>query len=249
MGWALIAISVLGLRRMSHRGGHRGHHWFWIIGCIICVGAALHYWILPRRHAGAQRPPRPIGMGSRLFSWVHPYMHWSMLAYWGWVGAGLVLGTALWYCLRHPASPSSAPFRRSVRRGADPVALLRSMTPEGFESSMARLMTQMGYRGAHRVGGAGDLGVDIEATDAYGRHCIAQCKRYGEQHRVGSPEMQLFIGMAYTHHQVPRGCALYFTTAEFTEPALRLAQQHGIVAIGAADLRQLLSQAPLTAAA
>lgn len=115
------------------------------------------------------------------------------------------------------------------------------LSPTEFEQAVSDMLTELGYRGAHRIGGSGDLGVDVECYDERGQKVIAQCKRYNPSHRVGTPEIQLFIGMAYTHHCVAPGCALYFTTASFSGPAVTLAAQHQIALIDGEGLNRIVS--------
>jgi len=42
------------------------------------------------------------------------------------------------------------------------------LTPQAFELAVCDLLRDMGFRGIRRVGGAGDLGVDITARDVFG---------------------------------------------------------------------------------
>ncbi|MGW9067990.1 restriction endonuclease [Streptomyces yangpuensis] len=68
---------------------------------------------------------------------------------------------------------------------------LAAMSATGFEQACAELLVRDGFRSARRVGGAGDLGVDVTARDHDGRLLIVQCKHY--QKPVGSGDMQKFI--------------------------------------------------------
>lgn len=118
---------------------------------------------------------------------------------------------------------------------------LHQLSPGEFEQAVGHILSRIGYHDVHTIGGSGDLGVDVGCIDSDGNRVIAQCKRYAPGHKVGSPEIQLFIGMAYTHHCVAPGCALYFTTATFTQPAIALAKQHNIRLIDGAGLERLLA--------
>lgn len=133
-------------------------------------------------------------------------------------------------------------------RSARTVNELYKLSPTEFETAVATLLQNLGYSNTHRVGGSGDLSVDVEGTDANGQKIIAQCKRYAPQHHVGSPEIQQFIGMAYTHHCVAPGNALYFTTASYSAPAIALAAQHHIVLVDGRGLENLLQNRQLQAA-
>ena len=97
---------------------------------------------------------------------------------------------------------------------------LLALSPEEFEFAVGDLFRARGYEDIHRVGGSGDLGVDLVGRDPDGLAVIVQCKRYGRDKRVGSPTIQGFIGMA-VHHRAERG--LVVTTSSYTEPAIRLA--------------------------
>lgn len=103
---------------------------------------------------------------------------------------------------------------------------LLALTPAQFEVEIGRLLRDLGYRDVVRVGRAGDLGADLRCRDQKGRTVVVQCKRYGPGRRVGSPDVQAFIGMMSVHHQAD--CGIFVTTAEFTVPATELARRHNI---------------------
>lgn len=134
-------------------------------------------------------------------------------------------------------------LKADIRRYRSPQApptslpLYLSLTPTGFEYAVARLLAQAGYRDVGVTGGAGDLAADITAVDPNGRSAIVQCKRYAVSHKVGSREVQQFIGMAVTHHRAER--MLYVTTSQFTDPARRLGEQHGVVLFDGSGLLRL----------
>lgn len=114
-----------------------------------------------------------------------------------------------------------------------------SLTPAQFEQLVAQMLVQQGYTNVQVCGGAGDLGADVTAQlPDSGGLAVAQCKRYAPDHKVGSPEIQQFIGMVYTHHGAQQ--AIYVSTGGFTEPAIELAHQHGIELVDAARLQRLL---------
>lgn len=114
---------------------------------------------------------------------------------------------------------------------------LLALSPAGFEAAVAELLRDSGYRSARQVGGSGDLAADIVGRDEEGRSVVVQCKRYKPGHRVGSPDLQQFIGMIHVHHRAERG--VYVTTSEFTAPARSLARKHGIELIDGASLTTL----------
>jgi restriction system protein len=103
---------------------------------------------------------------------------------------------------------------------------LLMLTATEFEEAIAQSLRDHGYRHVSRRGGPGDLGVDITCIDPNGERLAIQCKRYAPGNLVGSRELQLFIGMIHTEHDVDRG--VYVTTSGFTAPARELALRHNI---------------------
>ncbi len=55
--------------------------------------------------------------------------------------------------------------------------------------------------------------------------------------RVGSREVQTFIGMMHVHHQAERG--IFVTTSTLTAPAARLAAEHKLEVIDGPALARL----------
>jgi restriction system protein len=115
-----------------------------------------------------------------------------------------------------------------ARRDRTLDGLLR-LSPSDFEIAVARLMRRNGYRDVSVVGGSGDLAADIVARTKRGQDVVVQCKRKAHGQRVGSSEMQKFIGMVSVHHGADHG--IFVTTSDYTLPAVELAQQHGILLI------------------
>lgn len=116
---------------------------------------------------------------------------------------------------------------------------LLALTPTEFERAVAHLLQDLGYREVRHSGGPGDLAADITCRDARGRSVIVQCKRYAPGARVGSRDIQSFIGMLSVHHGADRG--IFVTTSEFTPPAAKLARQHDVELIDAARLKELVA--------
>lgn len=115
---------------------------------------------------------------------------------------------------------------------------LLALTPTEFERAVVHLLQDLGYREVRHSGGPGDLAADITCRDARGRSVIVQCKRYAPGARVGSRDIQSFIGMLSVHHGADRG--IFVTTSEFTPPAANLARQHDVELIDAARLKALV---------
>ncbi|MEU6449719.1 restriction endonuclease [Streptomyces sp. NPDC046979] len=111
---------------------------------------------------------------------------------------------------------------------------LAAMSATGFEQACADLLTRDGFLRPVRVGGAGDLGVDVSARDGEGRLLILQCKQY--QNPVGSGHVQKFNGTARPHHgaDIPVMVALN----GFTQPAVDFAQHHRLILVGRSELKK-----------
>jgi restriction system protein len=129
---------------------------------------------------------------------------------------------------------------------AQTMAELLALTPTQFEQAVAQLLGDLGYHQVKHIGGSGDLAADIVCRDAEGRSVVVQCKRYGPAHRVGSPEIQKFIGMVTVHHHADHG--LFVTTSSYTQPALALGKQHGVELIDGATLVKQLQDVRRNAA-
>ncbi|WP_078954969.1 restriction endonuclease [Streptomyces griseus] len=106
--------------------------------------------------------------------------------------------------------------------------------PDGFEHTIAALCARDGCSPVEVVGGAGDLGADVIATTPAGMRVVLQCKQYGEDHRVGSPDLQRFGGTCYAVHDAD--VAVLVTTSSFTDPALEYAAACGIVCVDGTEL-------------
>lgn len=114
------------------------------------------------------------------------------------------------------------------------------LTPTQFELAMGELLETLGYSHVHHTGGGGDLAADLKCITPQGQQAVVQCKRYAPGNRIGSPEIQKFIGMITVHHQAQVG--LFITTSSFTQPALSLAWQHHIQTIDGMQLARLIEQ-------
>ncbi|QES39996.1 restriction endonuclease [Streptomyces venezuelae] len=109
------------------------------------------------------------------------------------------------------------------------------LDPDAFEQAVADLCARDACQGVEVVGGACDLGADVLAVAPDGRRIVIQCKRYGEDNKVGSQDLQRFGGTCYTVHEAD--VAALVTTSDFTAPALEYAEQCGIVCVNGAELR------------
>ena len=122
-----------------------------------------------------------------------------------------------------------------TRRPARPVATLDvadlyALSPKAFESYVAGLFRQKGYRVALR-GRSGDHGVDLELTDKRGRRAIVQCKRY--QSTVGEEITRELYG-TLIHERAAH--AFLVTTAEISDAARAWAEGKPLTLIDGATL-------------
>ncbi|WP_077797347.1 restriction endonuclease [Streptomyces sp. JHA26] len=110
-----------------------------------------------------------------------------------------------------------------------------ALSPDEFEQAIADLCVRDGCAEVEVVGGAGDLGADVLAVTPDGRRLVIQCKRYGEDNKVGSEELQRFGGTCFTVHGAD--VAVLVTSSDFTAPAADYAEQCGIVCVDQRRLR------------
>ncbi|MFJ8187151.1 restriction endonuclease [Streptomyces sp. NPDC096105] len=124
-----------------------------------------------------------------------------------------------------------------------------------FEEAVRDLMRRDGYPEAIRVGGAGDNGADVKATDPFGRLWVIQCK-----HRkaglagsaVGTPDLHVLNGTGRPVHN--GDVVVLVTNGRFTDKAvafarsqrLHLVDRHMLArwAAGSTPLWELLSAVP-----
>ncbi|MFJ6071194.1 restriction endonuclease [Streptomyces sp. NPDC093065] len=109
------------------------------------------------------------------------------------------------------------------------------LDPYEFEEAIAGLCRRDGCAGVEVVGGAGDLGADVLAVAPDGRRVVIQCKRYSEDNKVGSQDLQRFGGTCFTVHEAD--LAVLVTSTDFTAPAAEYAERCGIVCVDGAWLR------------
>jgi len=159
------------------------------------------------------------------------------------LGLMAAVGVFYWtFRLPPPGLRGRHPHRQALARYYDQRGALddlRTMDPMAFERYVGRLFELEGYR-VQYTPRSGDDGVDIllrrERRGWHGRDdnlALAQCKRYGAGHSVGSPELQQFSG-ALCHHLAHEGYVV--TTSFFTPAAKAWAEQEGIHLIDGLDL-------------
>lgn len=127
--------------------------------------------------------------------------------------------------------------RQDLRERSLTLGGLLALTARELEVRVGEILGEHGYSGIEHVGRAGDLGIDLFATDPSGERVGIQCKRYAPDKLVRAPEVRLLYGdMA---HANVRG--LFVTTSGYTADAKAYAELHGIVLIDGARLAKLVA--------
>ncbi|MFI2291660.1 restriction endonuclease [Streptomyces niveus] len=146
--------------------------------------------------------------------------HWWILVV---IGALAVLAGGGWFHQRRQAARWEAVRVRGLRYG---LGQLDALHHTQFEDAVRELMRRDGCPNAVRVGGGGDLGADVKATDPYGRRWVIQCKhrRAGlAGSAVGTPDLQVLNGTARQIHGAD--VAVIVTNGRVTAPAVAFAEQ------------------------
>ncbi len=102
---------------------------------------------------------------------------------------------------------------------------LYNMDPYDFERLIAEYFVKRGYVNAETIGGSGDRGVDVLATNMDGNIELIQCKRYRKGSNIGSAPIQRVDSM-----RLSRGAekAWVFTTSDFTPEGIDEARITGV---------------------
>ncbi|MFG2772159.1 restriction endonuclease [Streptomyces sp. NPDC048350] len=152
-------------------------------------------------------------------------VNWLLAHWWVLVVLGVltVLAGGCWLHHRRQRERWQAVRARGLRYA---LSELDALHHSRFEEAVRELMHRDGCRDAVRVGGGGDLGADVTATDPYGRRWVIQCKhrRNGlAGSAVGTPDLQVLNGTARQVHGAD--VALIVTNGRVTAPAVTFAQQ------------------------
>ena len=134
-------------------------------------------------------------------------------------------------------------FRKINKSLADDLlSEIMKLTPEAFEKMVLDLMRKMGYgtfeNAAHTTAVTGDEGIDgIIMEDKLGFDLIyIQAKRWGEDHTVGRPEVQAFVGAIAGKG----GKGLFVTTSKFSKQAVEYAKNQHIILLDGEKLTNFM---------
>jgi restriction system protein len=152
-------------------------------------------------------------------------VNWLLAHWWLLVIAGVVamLAGVGWLYNRQQQARWEAVRAQALRYG---LPELDALHHSRFEDAVRDLMRRDGCQDAQRVGGRGDLGADVKATDPFGRRWVIQCKHRRNGARgsaVGTPDLQVLNGTARQVHGAD--VAVIVTNGRVTAPAVTFAKQ------------------------
>ncbi|MEU5138135.1 restriction endonuclease [Streptomyces californicus] len=126
-----------------------------------------------------------------LISWL--LVHWWALIF---LGALAAMGGAVWVHRYRQQQAWDRVRQQALRYG---LPELDALHHRDFEYAIRDLMLRDGCTDARQIGGAGDNGADVLATDPLGRTWVIQCKHRRDGDRgsaVGTPDLQRVNGTA-----------------------------------------------------
>ncbi|SDP62133.1 restriction system protein [Streptomyces sp. cf386] len=219
----------------------------------------------PARRRSARRPNRRRQQQDAQFvvlcvvvvaavSLVVTVVNWLLAHWWLLLIAAVlaVVGGIGWWQQRAQREQWERGHARALRYG---LAQLDTLSHRQFEYAIRDLMRRDGCTDAVQVGGQGDLGADVKATDPLGRRWVIQCKhrRHGERGAaVGTPELQVLNGTGRPVHKAD--VVVMVTNGRITQPGRDFARQQrlhlvdrqllGSWSSGSQPLWELLSALP-----
>ncbi|MGW1055957.1 restriction endonuclease [Streptomyces sp. NPDC002521] len=159
-----------------------------------------------------------LGLVVMVVNWL--IAHWWLLLV---VAVLAVLGGIGWWQQRRQRAQWERAQARALRYG---LAQLDALSHRQFEYAIRDLMNRDGCADAVQVGGQGDLGADVKATDPLGRRWVIQCKhrRHGDRGAaVGTPELQVLNGTGRPVHKAD--VVVMVTNGRITQPGRTFARQ------------------------
>ncbi|MFI9824607.1 restriction endonuclease [Streptomyces sp. NPDC052013] len=164
-------------------------------------------------------------VATAVISLVVMVVNWLLAHWWVLVVAAVLamLAGVGWLYNRQQQARWEAVRAQGLRYG---LPQLDALHHTRFEYAVRDLMRRDGCGDAQRVGGRGDLGADVKATDPFGRRWVIQCKHRRDGARgsaVGTPDLQVLNGTARQVHGAD--VAVLVTNGRVTAPAVAFARQ------------------------
>lgn len=207
-----------------------------------------------RRRAAVTRVPLPLVAVAVGLSVAVTEIQWLLANQWAMVILALpATGTvAAWLSLRKQRARAEEAKQQSLRYQ---LSHLDALHHREFEYAVRDLMLRDGCADAIQVGGRGDNGADVKATDPLGRRWVIQCKhrRAGwAGSAVGTPDLHVMNGTARQLHGAD--IVLLVTNGRFSSQCppyaksqhLHLVDRHvlGDWAAGSRPLWEILDRLP-----
>lgn len=122
--------------------------------------------------------------------------------------------------------------------GDELLALIMDRQPGFFEKVVVDLLVKMGYGKGEVTSYSSDGGIDgLVTTDELGfRPIYTQAKRYAEDHKIGRPMLQSFVGALNGAQD-----GVFITTSSFTPEAIAYAKGYPGATIALIDGKRLVS--------
>lgn len=116
------------------------------------------------------------------------------------------------------------------------LAMIMEQDPTFFEHVVVELLEKMGYGKGVVTKRSGDGGIDgLITTDELGfRPICTQAKRYAANHKIGSPDLQRFVGAL---NGASNG--VFITTSSFTADAVEYAEKCAVATLSLIDGERL----------
>ncbi|MFJ9111358.1 restriction endonuclease [Streptomyces sp. NPDC102283] len=160
--------------------------------------------VLPRRRRSRRRQRRDtqlllLGVGALAgVTLVWAVISWLLVNWWALVvlGALAAVGGTVWVHRYRQRQAWDRVRRQALRYG---LSELDALHHRDFEYAIRDLMLRDGCTDARQIGGAGDNGADVLATDPLGRTWVIQAKHRKAGDRgsaVGTPDLQRVNGTA-----------------------------------------------------